>query len=67
MACIATWSFGLKAVEVAAESIKAGEDCVDILENAINGRFTRAEYYLLKEAIFFLETHMASALSASAV
>ena len=38
MACIATWSFGLDAVDVAAQSIAEGEDCVDVLEKAINSK-----------------------------
>ena len=37
MACVATWSFGLEAVETATRGIKAGNNCIDILENAING------------------------------
>ena len=37
MACVATWSFGLAAVKAATEGIKAGKDCVDVLEQAING------------------------------
>ena len=38
MACVATWSFGLDAVKVAAEEIKEGKDCVDALERAVNGK-----------------------------
>ena len=37
MACIATWAFGLVAVETAARSIEGGSDCVDAVEAAING------------------------------
>lgn len=37
MACVATWSFGLDAVRVAAEGILAGGDCVNMLEKAVNG------------------------------
>lgn len=37
MACIATWSFGLQAVCKAQSLIEAGGDCVDVLEEAING------------------------------
>lgn len=37
MACVATWSFGLAAVEAAAQDIKAGKDCIDVLEKAVNG------------------------------
>ena len=39
MACVATWSFGLEAVEVAAKLIGEGKNCVDVVENAINGMF----------------------------
>ena len=38
MACVATWSFGLQAVLRAQTSIEEGRNCVDVLENAINGR-----------------------------
>ena len=38
MACIATWTFGLGAVEVASKSIERGSDCVEAVETAINCR-----------------------------
>ena len=37
MACVATWSFGVEAVERASLQLKAGDCCVDALEKAING------------------------------
>ena len=38
MACIATWTFGLGAVEVASKCIERGSDCVEAVETAINCR-----------------------------
>lgn len=37
MACVATWAFGLIAVETAARTLEAGADCVDAVEAAVNG------------------------------
>ena len=37
MACIATWSFGVEAVQSAAVEIKQGKNCVDVVERAVNG------------------------------
>lgn len=38
MACIATWSFGLQAVEGAAVELEGGVDCVEALEKGVNGK-----------------------------
>ncbi len=37
MACVATWSFGLEAVEIAAKHVEEGKSCIDAIESAING------------------------------
>ena len=37
-ACIATWSFGLQAVQTAARLLEEGADCVDATEAAVRGQ-----------------------------
>lgn len=54
MACVATWSFGLDAVKVASGSIAAGEDCVEVLEKAINGEDIRGHTHNLGCVFVFL-------------
>ena len=40
MACIATWSFGIQAVEVASAVVERGDNCVDAVEKGVNGTTT---------------------------
>lgn len=35
--CVATWSFGKQAVDVASRVLSAGGNCVDSLERGVNG------------------------------
>ena len=35
--CVATWSFGKQAVEVASRVLSAGGNCIDSLERGVNG------------------------------
>ena len=37
MACVATWTFGIEAVEEAARMVERGESCVDAVEKGVNG------------------------------
>ena len=52
MACVATWSFGLQAVEVASKCIKYGKSCIDAIESAINGRLCKGR--VEQELHFFM-------------
>ncbi len=38
MACVATWTFSLQAVQIAADELTGGASCIDALEKGINGR-----------------------------
>ena len=44
-ACIATWSFGLQSVKIAAELLNGGADCVDVVEAAVSCKLFFTEYY----------------------
>ena len=37
-ACIATWSFGLQAVQTASRLLEERGDCVDAIETAVSGQ-----------------------------
>lgn len=36
MACVATWTFSLQAVQIAADELTGGASCIDALEKGIN-------------------------------
>ncbi len=45
-ACVATWSFGVEAVERASLDLKDEGHCVDALEKAVNGNISTLDFRL---------------------
>ena len=47
VACIATWSFGLQSVKIAAGLLNDGGDCVDVVETAVSCKLSRPNVSLV--------------------